>query len=62
MLRRLIPYNNFFAPSGLVAEPGKQYSSMGCTIMHPLSRGSVHISSKDPAAPPAIDTSTSNSP
>ncbi|PIL24204.1 hypothetical protein GSI_13957 [Ganoderma sinense ZZ0214-1] len=52
----LISYNNFLASSGLKPEPGKRYSSMGCTIMHPLSRGSVHIVSKDPTVPPAIDT------
>ncbi|KAI1794584.1 alcohol oxidase, partial [Ganoderma leucocontextum] len=52
----VIPYNIFFAASGLKPEPGKRYSSMLCTIMHPLSRGSVHIASKEPIAPPAIDT------
>ncbi len=59
MFCRIIPYNGFFAASGLKPEPGKRYSSMLCAIMQPLSRGSVHIASKDPAAPPAIDTSAS---
>ncbi|KIP05965.1 hypothetical protein PHLGIDRAFT_128561 [Phlebiopsis gigantea 11061_1 CR5-6] len=36
------------------AEPGKRYTSLFCTLTHPLSRGSVHISSADPLAPPAI--------
>lgn len=57
MFHRIIPYNNFFAASGLRPEFGKRYSSMLCTIMHPLSRGSVHIVSEDPFVPPAIDTS-----
>ncbi|KLO19194.1 GMC oxidoreductase [Schizopora paradoxa] len=35
--------------------PGKKYSSFFCAVMHPLSRGSVHITTSDPLAPPAID-------
>lgn len=35
--------------------PGKHYNSLFCALMHPLSRGSVHIASADPLAPPAID-------
>lgn len=34
---------------------GKRYNSNFCILMHPLSRGSVHINSSDPLAPPAID-------
>lgn len=34
---------------------GKRYTSLLCALMHPLSRGSVHIASSDPLAPPAID-------
>ena len=37
------------------AEPGKRYTSLFCTLTHPLSRGTVHISAADPLAPPAID-------
>ena len=37
------------------AEPGKRYSSLFCTLSHPRSRGSVHVASADPRAPPAID-------
>lgn len=35
--------------------PGKHYTSLACALMHPLSRGTVHIASEDPLAPPAID-------
>jgi choline dehydrogenase-like flavoprotein len=37
------------------AEPRKRYTSFFCALMHPLSRGTVHIASADPFAPPAID-------
>ncbi|EKM50948.1 uncharacterized protein PHACADRAFT_212858 [Phanerochaete carnosa HHB-10118-sp] len=39
------------------AEPGKRYTSFFCALMHPLSRGNVHIASADPLAPPAINSS-----
>lgn len=42
-----VPYAKF--------TPGKHYNSLFCALMHPLSRGSVHLSSADPLAPPAID-------
>ncbi|KAI0630490.1 GMC oxidoreductase [Trametes polyzona] len=51
----LIPFPGFFLPTGLRPEPQKRYGSLICALMHPLSRGSVHISSSDPAAPPLID-------
>ncbi|KAI0724006.1 GMC oxidoreductase [Cerioporus squamosus] len=51
----LIPFPGFFVGSGLQPVLKSRYSSMVCAVMHPLSRGSVHISSKDPRAPPAID-------
>lgn len=35
--------------------PGKHYTSLACALMHPLSRGTVHIASADPLDPPAID-------
>lgn len=35
--------------------PGKKYNSFFCAVMHPLSRGSVHLASSDPLAPPSID-------
>ncbi|KIJ36601.1 GMC oxidoreductase [Sphaerobolus stellatus SS14] len=34
---------------------GKRYASLIAALMHPLSRGSVHIKSSDPLSPPAID-------
>ncbi|KAI0332148.1 GMC oxidoreductase [Cubamyces sp. BRFM 1775] len=51
----LLPFPGFFRGSPLKPEPGARYSSMVSSLMHPLSRGSVHIASADPAAPPAID-------
>ncbi|KAF8540022.1 hypothetical protein BDD12DRAFT_656195, partial [Trichophaea hybrida] len=47
-----------FAPfkiAGPPPEPGKSYLSLLTALMHPLSRGSVHISSPDPRKPPVID-------
>ncbi|PPQ96418.1 hypothetical protein CVT26_005097 [Gymnopilus dilepis] len=35
--------------------PGKRYTSLVSALMHPLSRGTVHIGSCDPLAPPVID-------
>ncbi|KAH9857111.1 GMC oxidoreductase [Lenzites betulinus] len=51
----LIPFPGFFLPCGLKPEPNVRYSSTLVTTMRPLSRGSVHIVSADPATPPAID-------
>ncbi|KAI9057888.1 GMC oxidoreductase [Trametes sanguinea] len=51
----IIPFPGFFRLSGLKPEPNKRYSSMVATSMHPLSRGSTHIASADPTAPPRID-------
>ncbi|TBU49102.1 alcohol oxidase [Dichomitus squalens] len=53
----VIPFNGYFVTPGLPIkmEPGKRYSSMLCAVMNPLSRGSVHITSSEPTAPPAID-------
>ncbi|KLO19190.1 GMC oxidoreductase [Schizopora paradoxa] len=42
-----VPYAKF--------TPGKHYNSFFCALMHPLSRGSVHLASSDPLASPAID-------
>lgn len=38
-----------------VAVPGKRYTALLSVLMHPLSRGSVHVTSSDPLTPPAID-------
>ncbi|KAI9057886.1 GMC oxidoreductase [Trametes sanguinea] len=51
----LLPFPGFFPGSTLKREPGKRYSSMVASLLHPLSRGSVHLASSDPAAAPAID-------
>ncbi len=37
------------------AVPGKKYNSYFSAVMHPLSRGTVHLASSDPLAAPAID-------
>lgn len=36
-------------------KPGKHYYSFFVGLMHPFSRGSVHVGSSDPLAPPVID-------
>ncbi|KAI5848104.1 putative choline dehydrogenase [Tricharina praecox] len=36
-------------------EVGKSYISIWACLLHPLSRGSIHISSRDPLVPPVID-------
>ena len=36
-------------------KPGARYLSLVCALSHPLSRGTVHIASADPRAPPRID-------
>lgn len=35
--------------------PGKRYASLVSAVMHPLSRGTVHIGTSDPLAAPLID-------
>ncbi|KAI0672922.1 GMC oxidoreductase [Trametes maxima] len=57
-----IPYPGFFLPSGLTPEPKKRYSSLVSVMLHPLSRGSVHIASADAHAPPAIDPNSLSNP
>ncbi|KAI0709499.1 GMC oxidoreductase [Earliella scabrosa] len=51
----LAPFAGFYPGSGITPTPKVHYSSMICCISHPFSRGSVHIASADPTAPPAID-------
>ncbi|KAI0310811.1 hypothetical protein OF83DRAFT_1178177 [Amylostereum chailletii] len=46
--------SHFFTPAS-VAVPGRRYYSFVVSVMHPLSRGSVHIPSSNPADAPAID-------
>ncbi|PIL34201.1 hypothetical protein GSI_03912 [Ganoderma sinense ZZ0214-1] len=45
-----LPYAGIKPPSETA-----HYMTIVSTVMHPLSRGSVHIASADPTAPPAID-------
>ncbi|THV06771.1 alcohol oxidase [Dendrothele bispora CBS 962.96] len=45
----------FLPTAGYLPTPGKRYFSIFVALMHPLSRGTVHITSPDPLVPPAID-------
>ncbi|KAK7464663.1 hypothetical protein VKT23_003908 [Stygiomarasmius scandens] len=45
----------FYPQPGYASEPGKRYFSIFTGLMHPLSRGTVHIGSADPLAAPVID-------
>lgn len=40
---------------GKAPEAGKRYLSFFIALLHPFSRGSVHIGSSDPLQPPIID-------
>ncbi|KAF8585234.1 GMC oxidoreductase [Ramaria rubella] len=51
----IISVPGFIPGPGRMATPGSHYSSIAAGLMHPFSRGTVHISSPDPLAPPAID-------
>ncbi|KAI0780704.1 GMC oxidoreductase [Trametes elegans] len=51
----LLPLPYLLQLSGIEPEPGAHFSSMACALMHPLSRGHVHIASADPTAPPDFD-------
>lgn len=42
-------------PGEITPEPNTRYNTLVVGLMHPHSRGSVHISSADPSKPPAID-------
>ena len=44
-----------FPLPGYTPEPSKAHDTLMAVFSHPLSRGSVHISSADPLAPPVID-------
>jgi len=53
-----LEFNAFdrFMPGRTTApEPGTNYMSASIILLHPFSRGSVHIASTDANAPPAID-------
>ncbi|KAF8993252.1 GMC oxidoreductase-domain-containing protein [Cyathus striatus] len=45
----------FFSRGLVDPQPGESYITMLAGIMHPASRGSTHINSSDPLAPPVIN-------
>ncbi|KAJ8518913.1 hypothetical protein ONZ45_g4085 [Pleurotus djamor] len=47
--------DRFFPTTVPTPEPGKCYCSMSVILLHPLTRGTVHIGSTDPTQPPVID-------
>jgi len=51
----LLQFPGHFPAPGQTPTPGKRYMSFVSALLHPLSRGTVHIASADPLAPPAID-------
>ncbi|KAF8868345.1 alcohol oxidase [Infundibulicybe gibba] len=51
----ILNYNGHHPSVPGVPAPGKRYTSLVCALMHPLSRGTVHITSANPLTPPAID-------
>ena len=57
-LSRLINTPSWFPigqPGELSPNPGTRYHSFLGILLHPYSKGSVHIKSADPLAQPAID-------
>ena len=52
---RLLHLGAHFRLPGITPTPGKSYATLLCALAHPLSRGSVHISSSDALSPPAIN-------
>lgn len=52
---RIAPFPGFMPAPGKAAEPGKRYFSFFIALLHPFSRGSVHINSSDIMKPPTID-------
>ncbi|TFK85975.1 GMC oxidoreductase [Polyporus arcularius HHB13444] len=53
----IIPFPGMIPFLGLPPTPKTRYMTALAAIMHPLSRGTVHITSADPTAAPAIDPS-----
>lgn len=49
-------------PGGGVPSPGKKYQTLMAANLHPLSRGSVHVTSADPFVQPAIDPAYTSNP
>ncbi|KAK0196821.1 alcohol oxidase [Armillaria mellea] len=48
-------YNGHFPLPTLQPKPGKRYMTLNASILHPFSRGSIHIQSSDPSESPTID-------
>ncbi|TFK84290.1 GMC oxidoreductase [Polyporus arcularius HHB13444] len=51
----IMPVPGFLPALDLKRTPKARYLSICTVVLHPLSRGSVHIASADPQAPPTID-------
>ncbi|RDX50177.1 GMC oxidoreductase [Lentinus brumalis] len=51
----VFPFPGLLPTLAIEPEPKARYLSVVAAVMHPLSRGSVHIASADPTAAPAID-------
>ncbi|KAF8632485.1 hypothetical protein AX15_001854 [Amanita polypyramis BW_CC] len=51
----LAPFPGCLPAPGTVPKPGKRYFSFLVGLLHPFSRGSVHVGSSDPFASPVID-------
>jgi len=51
----IITYPGFFPAPGKIPRAGAHYNSVLVGLMHPLSSGTVHISSSDPLSKPVVD-------
>ncbi|KAK0195114.1 alcohol oxidase [Armillaria mellea] len=51
----IIFFNGHYPSAELQPSLGKRYLSLSAALMHPFSRGTVHIKSANPLDPPAID-------
>ncbi|KLO09498.1 alcohol oxidase [Schizopora paradoxa] len=47
--------SSYVGPSALSQRPNRTYTSINTVLYAPLSRGSTHITSSSPVAPPALD-------
>ena len=52
---RLLSFGAHYTPTGLTPKAGSRYLTLFSGLMHPVSRGSVHITSPSPLSQPAID-------
>ncbi|TCD61101.1 hypothetical protein EIP91_009038 [Steccherinum ochraceum] len=53
-LSQLLMFNGHFPVAGIKPDFSKRHLTLLCAYTHPFHRGTVHISSTDPAVPPAI--------